>query len=120
MAADDDWPVVIRNLTKARAVWRRMMQILSREGERPWVSGFFFKAVIHSVLLFGAETWVVTPCMGWDLKGVQNQVARQLTGRLRWRGGDGNREHTPVEAAREEVGLETMETYIHRRQNTVV
>ena len=39
-AADDDWPVVIRNLTKARAVWRRMSRILSREGKRLRVSDF--------------------------------------------------------------------------------
>ena len=32
--ADDNWPEVIRNLTKARAVWRRMTRILSREGAR--------------------------------------------------------------------------------------
>ena len=29
-AADDYWPAVIRNLKKARAVWRIMMRILSR------------------------------------------------------------------------------------------
>ena len=54
-AADDDWLAVVQNLAKARAVWRRMTRILSREGARPWVSGFFFKAVVQSVLLFGVE-----------------------------------------------------------------
>ena len=29
---DDDWPEVVKNLSRARAVWRRMRQILSREG----------------------------------------------------------------------------------------
>ena len=67
LASDNDWPAVIRNLTKARAVWRRMARILIREGERTRVSGFFFKAIVWSVLLFGAETWVVTPHMGWVL-----------------------------------------------------
>ena len=43
---NDDWPEVVRNLKKVRAVWRRMMTILSREGAEPRVSGFFFKAVI--------------------------------------------------------------------------
>ena len=45
--ADDDWTEVIRNITNYRAVWRRMTRILSREGARPWVYGFFFKYVIH-------------------------------------------------------------------------
>ena len=30
--ADDDWMAVVRNLAKARAVWRRMPIIISREG----------------------------------------------------------------------------------------
>ena len=65
--AADDWPEVIQNLVKAQTVWRIMSRILSREGVSPRVSGFFFKAVVQSVLLFGAEMWVVTPCMGWVL-----------------------------------------------------
>ena len=40
-AADDDWPVVIRNLAKAQVVWWIMWRFLSREGARPQVSGFF-------------------------------------------------------------------------------
>ena len=64
LTADDDWPVVIRNMTKAWAFWRSMARILIREGESPRVSGFFFKSVVQSVLLFGAEMWVVTPA--WD------------------------------------------------------
>ena len=63
LVADDDWPAVVRNMAKARAVWRRMTSILSREGARLRVPGFFFKAVIQSVLLFGSEKWVVTPGM---------------------------------------------------------
>ena len=62
-AADDDWPKVVRNFDHARAVWRRMTIILSREGAEQRVSGFFLKAVVQAVLLFGYETWVVTPCI---------------------------------------------------------
>ena len=63
-AADDDWPAVVRNLYRARAVWRRMTCILSRERAAPRVSGFFLMATVQAVLLFGSETWVVTPRMG--------------------------------------------------------
>ena len=41
-----------------------MSRILSREGAKPRVFGFFFKAVVQAVLIFGLETWVVTPGMG--------------------------------------------------------
>ena len=44
-----------------RAVWKRITQKLSREGAAPQMSGFFSKAVVQAVLLFGSETWVVTP-----------------------------------------------------------
>ena len=63
LTADDDWTVVIQNLTKAWVVWRRITRILSRDGARPQMSGFLFKAVVQSVLLFGAEMWVVKPFM---------------------------------------------------------
>ena len=68
-ATDDDWPAVVSKLARVKMFFRSMSRILSREGATPWVSGFFFKAVIQVVLLFGAETWVVTPRMGTDLGG---------------------------------------------------
>ena len=43
---DDNWPALVRNLARVNTVWRRMSHILSREGATPWVSGFFFKAVM--------------------------------------------------------------------------
>ena len=72
LVADDDWLVVIRKLTKSRAVWRIMARILIREGARPQVSGFFFKADVQSVLLFGTKTWVFTPPHGTGPWGVSN------------------------------------------------
>ena len=79
--ADNNWTAVDRNFSKERDMWRKMASILSREGEEPWVSGFFFKAVVQAVLIFGAETWVVTPRMGRFLWEFQEQMARRLTGR---------------------------------------
>ena len=76
LAADENWPALIRNMAKARVVWRNIMNILSMEGARPWVHKFFFKAIVQSVLLFCAKTWVVAPRMGKVL-GVS---------RTRWRG----------------------------------
>ena len=64
LVADNDWPTLSQNLVKARAVWWRMSKILSREGARLQVSGFFSKSTIQLVLLFDAESWVVNPHMG--------------------------------------------------------
>ena len=63
-AADNDWPVIVGNLKKSRKSWAQLTSILVREGANPRVSGMFFKAVLQTVLLFGSETWVLTPA--WD------------------------------------------------------
>ena len=63
-SAYDDWAEVIHNPRKARRVWWRMPSILIRKEARPRVSRFFLKSFVQSVFLFGAETWVVAPCMG--------------------------------------------------------
>ena len=96
------------------------MRILIREGVRLHVSGFFFKSVVQSVLLFGEETWVVTPCTGRFLGGFLYQVVQRLTMRLLWQREEGKWGYSSTEAFRAEAGFEMMETYIWRRQNTVV
>ena len=52
---EDDCPAVVRNLSRERAVWKRMTRILSREEVEPQVSGLFFKSVLQAVLLFGLK-----------------------------------------------------------------
>ena len=61
--ADENWPVVVKNLSHARNVLRRMLCILSKEGSALRVSGISFKAMAQAVLLFGLDTWLVTPLM---------------------------------------------------------
>ena len=89
-AGDDDWPAVAGNLAKAQERWGRLQGILIREGATPWISGTFFKAVVQQVLLFGAETWVVTPNIEQALRGFLHGVARRLTGRQARREKDGD------------------------------
>ena len=83
------------------------------------MSGFFFKAVVQEVLIFGSETWAVPPCMGKALGFFQNQVSRRLTERITRRKLEGKWTYTSAEMAREEARLLTMEDYIRRCQNTV-
>ena len=60
---EDDWLAVVGNLGKDRKSWGRLSWILSRDGADQKVSGDFYKTVSQAVLLFGAETWVLTPWM---------------------------------------------------------
>ena len=92
-----------------------MLRILSREGAAPQVSRFIFKAVVQAVLLFGADTCVVTPRMIKAMGGFQTQVAIRLTGRLLRRTPDGRWRYTSAAAAREEAVSLMMEEYIRRR-----
>ena len=85
-----------------------MAIIISREGAEPRVSRFFLKAVVQAVLLFGLETWVVTPRMGRDLGVFQDQVARRLMGRFLRRKPDINWKYTLAAMAREKAGFQKM------------
>ena len=96
-----------------------MARILSREGASLRVSRFFFKAMVQAVLLFGSETWVVTPPMDKALGGFQAQLARRLRRWILRRTPYGKWIYTSAATAQEEAGLLTMEDYIRRSQKTV-
>ena len=83
------------------------------------MSGNFFKAVVQQVLLFGAETWVVSPMMERALSVFIHGAARRLTGRQPRRGRDGKWHYPSLEGAMKEAGLTDVRTEIHRSQNTV-
>ena len=86
---DDDWPAVAGNIRKARASWGRLARILGREGADLEVTHSFYTDVTQQVLLFGAESWVLTKRMESALDAFQGRVERRLTGRLPRRGRDG-------------------------------
>ena len=88
-ATEDDWPVVAGNIRKSRVSWGRLARVLGRERADPKVSWIFYTAVTQQVLLFGAETWILTRKMKSALDAFQGRVARRLTGRQPRRGRDG-------------------------------
>ena len=78
---DGDWLEVVGNLGKARRSWGRLSRVLGWDGADPKVSRMFYTLVAQAVLLFGVETWVLTPRMEKDLDIFQSRVARRITGR---------------------------------------
>ena len=76
--SDDDWPEVVVNLRKSRRRWERISRILGRYGEYPRTLGDFNKAVVQYNLLFGAESWVMSPWIGRTLGGFHHRVAHRL------------------------------------------
>ena len=73
----------------------------------------------QAVLLFGAETWVLTPSMEWALGSFQHRVEQHLTVRQPRIRGDGSWEYPPLEEAMVVPGFEGIGKCITRRQNTV-
>ena len=55
MAGDNNWTAVVGNFKNTRKSWVWLMRILDWEGVNLRVSGMFFKAVMHALLLFGSE-----------------------------------------------------------------
>jgi hypothetical protein len=119
-SSDDDWLDVIKNLLKARQRWARISRVLTREGATPRVSAMFFKAVIQTVLLYGSETWVLTPRMLSKLEGCHQQIARRLMGRAPvYLRREGQWQYSPIGDAMEEAGLFSIEEYITRHRNRI-
>ena len=80
-AAENYWPEIVTNLDKVSGATVADADSQKVGGGAAGIR-ILFKVVVQSVLIFGAETWVVTPHMGRVLGGFQDQVARRLKGRL--------------------------------------
>ena len=80
-AEDNDWPEVVHNLWCTRQKWEPLTRILSREGADAWILGQIYLAVLQLVMIYGSETWVLTPRMKIFLGGFHHRVARRMTGR---------------------------------------
>ena len=71
--------------------------------------------VAHSVLLFGAETWVLNPRMERALDSFQHWVARRLTGRKPRRRGGVIWAYLSLQEAMGETGFEGIRKSVTRR-----
>ena len=57
---DNDERCIKDNLAKARMRWGQIAKLLKREGAGAKCMGKFYLAVVQSVLLYGADSWVVS------------------------------------------------------------
>ena len=89
-AGNNNWLAVVVNLEKLRMSWGRLFRVLYREGADPKVLRTFYTAVAQAVILFGAETWVLTPRTEKALDSFQSRVARRITGRKKRQKKDGS------------------------------
>jgi hypothetical protein len=94
--------------------------MLSQDGASKRISGMFYKAISHSVLLCDCEMWVVTPSMLRRLDTFHKRIMRRLTGRAPIHQADGHWYYPPLGNAMEEAGFYEISEYISRRRNNLV
>ncbi len=79
MAQDnDDTQAVRAQLWKARATWARVEKVLQGENTPPTVAAKFYLAIIQAILLYGSETWVISPQAMAQLEGFHIRAAWRM------------------------------------------
>ena len=74
---------------------------------------------VQEVLLYGSETWVMSPRIGSTLVRFHHRVARILMGNQPQKGMYGMWVYPPMSEVKAEARLHEVETYVSRHQNTV-
>jgi len=115
---DNDSQAVRGNLKKARGVWARLSRTMRAENASPRVCGVFYKATVQSILLFGSETWNLSPVSLKSLEGFHIRAAWRMAGKRPLKLRDGTWTYPNSAEVLDEVGLKTIAHYIGvRRQH---
>eukprot|EP00957_Ditylum_brightwellii_P071482 5433377-Ditylum_brightwellii.AAC.1 len=75
---DTDSRVIHSNMRKARGVWAQVSWVLRGEHASPRVCGTFYRATVQAVLLYGSESWNITPTAMRMLEGFHVKAAWQM------------------------------------------
>jgi len=120
-STDDDWPAIHSNLAKARKRWGMIRRVLVREGADARVSGYFYKAVVQSVVLYGSETWTLDQAKLNALRGLHNRLTRNIAHKRGTRDPrTGEWSYPPIADAQKIAGIFPMEHYLSARQRSFV
>ena len=110
-ATDDDWPAMDGEHSEGAGELGTFGAGAGNGGGGPKMSRSFYTAVTQQVLLFGAETWVLTRKMESALDAFQGRVARHLIGRQPRRGRDGQWFYPSLAGEMKEAGAVQIRTY---------
>merc|ERR1711966_220286 len=115
---DNGTPAVRRNIKKARRQWGQSWRLLERDSVPAHVAGGYYQAAIAAVLLYGSESWVVSPSTLRRLEGFHVEAARRLTG-MRPRKVKGVWVYPHSADVLAAAHLQPIAYYIQRRRQTV-
>ena len=121
LASDDNDSQAMRsNLKKARRCWSRISRVLRAENAEPRVCGMFYKATVQAILLFGSETWNLSPSAIKCLEGFHLRAARRMAGMQPRKKRDGTWTYPSSEEVLEKAGLYTVSYYIEVQRQTIL
>ena len=78
---DDDWPEVIGNLQKWRRICSCLSKILGKVSAYVQTSGCLYLDIVHTILVFVSDTWVVNPRIRRVLGGVYHCTKQKIMGK---------------------------------------
>ena len=79
----------------------------------------FYRATIQAVLLYGSETWNLTPQLLVTLEGFHVHTVRRISGMMPKKGHDEVWQYLSTKTALRAAGLRNIVHYINVRQKTV-
>jgi hypothetical protein len=116
---NSDYPALYRNLKRAKQKWALISRVVTREAATPRAAAIFYKVIVQTVLLYGCESWVVTPRMMKILTGFHHRVVRKITGKTA-KLENGVWVHPPIADALKKAKMEPMEEYVRARQARMI
>ena len=72
-------PSVHRNIGEVQVLWRRLGELLQREGVDIRVLFLFYMAVIQAVLMLGSDSWVLSDTMMREVEGAHVVFLHKIT-----------------------------------------
>jgi hypothetical protein len=107
------------NLKKARGCWAWVSRVLRAENATPKTCRMFYKATVQAVLLYGSETWSLSPSSMKRLEGFHIRAAWRMSGKRPERNVDGSWTYPPLEEVLEAVGMKSIAHYVDVRCQTI-
>ena len=86
---NSDFLEVLKNLKKAWRRWGVISRVFTKTGATVMARGMMYKAVAHSVLLYGSEIWVFKGAILKVLEEFCHRADRWITGMMEKRVADG-------------------------------
>ena len=116
---DDDTKCVESQITKARARWWRIAKILKNEGASAKIMSRFYVATVQAILLYGAESWVLTNRLIQKLNSFHLRAVRHMTGEHIRKQQGGTWEYPDHSTLLKKCELEPIMAYVERRRTTL-